>query len=284
MSGGGRVLPSFVCLVAPSYASAMTLEARSLSFGYRKPVLRDLSLRFEPGRITLVLGPNGSGKSTLLRLLLGLLEPGNPGACTLDGVAMHALAPARRAEHLAYVPHHPHVGYTYTVRQYVSFSLAARAPAGGAVDHALDQLELGELAEVPIVELSAGQMQRASIARALAQITTSQASPRFLLADEPTSALDPRHVAQVLSLFGSLAHQGVGVVLTMHDLTTGGSIADDVFVLDSGGRLAAQGRPEAVLVPSVLERVFRTGFGFFESQGHRVIVRRDVHADAGAMR
>ncbi|MCL4220104.1 MAG: ABC transporter ATP-binding protein [Phycisphaerales bacterium] len=262
----------------------MTLEATSLSFAYRKPVLRDLSLRFAPGRIALVLGPNGSGKSTLLRLLLGLLNPPEPAACTLAGSPVHALAPSRRAEHLAYVPHHPHVGYAYTVRQYVSFSLAARAPSADSVETALDQLELRGLADVPIAELSAGQTQRASIARALAQITTSSASPRFLLADEPTSALDPRHVAHVLSLFRSLSRGGVGVILTMHDLATAASIADDVYVLNSEGQLAAQGPPDLVLVPSVLENVFSTGFDLVESHGRRVIFRRDFHSDAAAMR
>ncbi|KAA0215198.1 MAG: ABC transporter ATP-binding protein [Leptolyngbya sp. PLA3] len=262
----------------------MTLEARSLSFGYRKPVLRDLTLRFEPGRIALIVGPNGSGKSTLLRLLLGLLDPSDTGVCTLAGRPVHALTPARRAEHLAYVPHHPHVGYAYTVRQYVSFALASRAPASDAIEAALDQIELRDLGDVPIAELSAGQTQRASIARALAQITTSSASPRFLLADEPTSALDPRHVGQVLSIFRRLADRGVGVVLTMHDLAAAGSIADDVSVLDSEGRLEAQGPPEVVLVPGVLERVFRTTFGVVESQGCRVIVRRDHHPEAAAIR
>lgn len=262
----------------------MTLEARSLSFAYRKPVLRNLSLRFEPGRIALILGPNGSGKSTLLRLLLGLLDPPDTGACTLAGTPVHALAPARRAEHLGYVPHHPHVGYAYTVRQYVSFSLAARAPATDAIEAALNQLDLRDLADMPVLELSAGQIQRASIARAIAQVNTSTASPCFLLADEPTSSLDPRHVAQVLSIFRWLADQGVGIVLTMHDLATAGSIADDVFVLDADGRLAAQGPPEVVLVPSVLESVFKTGFGVVESQGRRVIVRRDLHSEAAARR
>lgn len=265
----------------------MTLVARSLCFGYRTPVLRDLTVTFHPGRVALVLGPNGSGKTTLLRLLLGLIDPGAPpegiaqGSCTLDGTPIRDIRPRVRARHLAYIPHHPQVGYAYTVQQYVSFSQAAHRPDGRAVSAAMDRLDLNNLVDVPLLELSAGQMQRASIARAVAQIRSSSAEPRFLLADEPTSALDPRHVALVLAMFGSLTKEGVGIVMTMHDLANAGSIADDVCMLSDRGMLAAEGRPDVVLVPEVLERVFQTRFGVIENDGRRVIVRRDV-AETGA--
>lgn len=265
----------------------MTLEARHVSFGYRKPVLRDLSVAFRPGRIGLVLGPNGSGKTTLLRLLLGLLDPGRSptgtarGRCTLSGREIQSLPPRVRARHLAYIPHRPHVGYAYTVAQYVSFSQATHRSDMLAARRALEAVELSDLADVPMHELSAGQMQRASIARAVAQLRSSGAEPRFLLADEPTSALDPRHVAIVLALFATLAREGVGIVMTMHDLTGAGAVADDVCVLSDQGTLAAAGMPGDVLVPEVLEEVFRTRFSVLESQGRRIIIRQDpAGADA----
>ncbi|GAB4385827.1 MAG: heme ABC transporter ATP-binding protein [Phycisphaerales bacterium] len=255
-----------------------------MSFGYRKPVLRDLSVAFRPGRVCLVLGPNGSGKTTLLRLLLGLIDPGRSfagaprGRCTLSGREIRSLPPRVRARHMAYVPHRPHVGYAYTLGQYVSFSQSTHRSDMLAVRRALEAVELCDLADVPMHELSAGQMQRASIARAVAQIRSSDAEPRFLLADEPTSALDPRHVTIVLALFGSLAREGVGVVMTMHDLTGAGPLADDVCVLSDQGTLAAAGTPADVLVPEVLEGVFRTRFSVLESQGRRIIIRQDPAA------
>ncbi|RMH12528.1 MAG: ABC transporter ATP-binding protein [Planctomycetota bacterium] len=256
----------------------MSLEAKGLSFAFKAPILRDLSARFDAGRISLIVGPNGAGKTTLLRLLLGLLEP-DEGACLLDGEPLSELGPRERAERMAYVPHRPEVGFAYSVREYVGFAHAVREVESASIDAAIARLELERFEHVPLVELSAGQIQRASIARALAQLTSSSARPRYLLADEPTSALDPRHVSQVLALFRDLAcDEGIGVVMTMHDIATAAQVADEAFVLDGQGTLTAQGPPESVLVPEVLDAVFDTRFDIIESNGRRVVVRADALA------
>lgn len=261
----------------------MHLAAEGICFGYRSPVLRGVSASFVAGRIGLVLGPNGSGKTTLLRALLGLVEP-SAGVCVLGGEPVRGMSAARRAERLAYVPHHPRVEYAYTARQYVGFGHAGRTTSRAVVERALERLELTELAEAPMGELSAGQAQRASIARAVAQVWASEAAGRFLVADEPTSALDPRHVGGVLSLFRSLAGEGVGVVMTMHDLTSACEAADDVCVLGADGRVAAAGERDAVLRAEVLERVFDTGFSVIEHEGVRVVVRREAAAEMLGLR
>lgn len=261
----------------------MNLAAESICIGYRSPVLREVSASFAAGRIGLVLGPNGSGKTTLLRGLLGLIEP-EAGMCTLGGEPVRRMSAARRAERLAYVPHQPRVEYSYTARQYVGFGHAGRSASRAVVERALERLELTELADAPMAELSAGQAQRASIARALAQVWGSEAAGRFLVADEPTSALDPRHVSGVLSLFRSLTAEGVGVVMTMHDLTSACEGADDVCVLGADGRVAAAGERDAVLRAEVLERVFETGFSVIEHDGMRVVVRRESVTEMIEMR
>jgi iron complex transport system ATP-binding protein len=115
----------------------------------------------------------------------------------------------------------------------------------------MDRLEIGGLGDRLLRTLSGGEQQRAVLARALAQ------QPRVLLLDEPTAALDLGHAQQVLDLVDDLRRQdGLTVLSTLHDLTLAGQYADRLALL-SGGRVAAEGRPDEVLTPGAL----RTHYG-----------------------
>lgn len=242
----------------------MLLEAHSVGFAYAAPVLRGVSTRFEAGHVSAILGPNGCGKTTLLRLMLGLLKP-HQGRCTIAGDAVTELDQPTRARRLAYVPHRPEVGYAYTVRAFVSFAQAVGPRRAEAVDAAIERLRLKELADRPMSSLSAGQAQRASIARALAQLNAGDGG--FLLADEPTAALDPRHVAEVADILRSLASDGFGVVVVLHDLATAADLADHAVLLCKRGTVYRAGPPAEVLDPASLESVFDTRFGLIEHKG-----------------
>jgi len=247
----------------------MSLRAESVSVSFaERRVLVELSARFPPGTVTAIVGPNGAGKTTLLRTLLGAIRP-SEGRVTLDGRPITHLSARQRARHIAYIPHSPGVSFAFSVEQVVRFGMFAASASPGArvpdrIAEALDRVELADRASEPFGVLSAGQRQRATLARALVQLaggcTDETSETRMLLADEPVSAMDPRHAIAAMSACRALAADGVGVVMVVHDLTLAGRFADRVLVLDGAGRPVADAPPSDALSPEILARVFSTPF------------------------
>ena len=232
------------------------IELRELSVGYGgKPVLRDVSMAFPPGQVTVLLGPNGCGKSTLVKTALGLL-PRQAGEILYDGTDLKELTPRQTARKAAYLAQSreipsitgrrmalhgrfPHLGYP---RRY-------RAEDYAAADRALEWAGAGELADRPVGELSGGQRQKVYLAMALAQDTET------VFMDEPTTYLDVRHQLEVMAVSRRLADMGRAVVLVLHDLSRALRGADRLAVL-AGGSLRRLGTPEEIFQSGELDRAF----------------------------
>lgn len=261
----------------------MTLVADNITCGYdpRTPVLRGLSAKFEPGSLTAIIGPNGAGKSTLLRTLLGVLTP-TAGRVTLDRRSVHEMSAKHRARAIVYVPQRSSLAFSYTARAVVAMGMYADGPRAdiSAVDAALAQVGLSSCAETPFEKLSAGQQQRVTLARALAQLTLSasasdgDAAPdraRVVLADEPVASMDPRQALSAMAALRGLARErGLTVVVAMHDLASVLREADHALVLGSDGRVVASGPTAEAVTPAVLEQVFGVPFQAVESAGRVV--------------
>jgi iron complex transport system ATP-binding protein len=234
----------------------VSLTVRNLSHRYPHSgwVLREISVRAAPAKITAVIGPNAAGKSTLLRCAIGALKP-RRGAVQIHGSAVHRMRASRLAQAIAYVPQRSFVAADFTVRHIVELGRFALTPDHDKVEYALHRLELEDLAERRYHELSVGQQQRVTLARAVAQL----APDGHLIADEPTSAMDLRHVHDTMGLLRELAGEGATVLVAMHDLTVAASSADDVWLLDAG-RLKAAGPAHDVMDVARLELVFNTMF------------------------
>lgn len=218
-------------------AAHATLAVNSLSHQYGNVIaLRDVTAQAVPGRITALLGPNAAGKSTLLRCIIGALKP-TSGCAVVDGKPTHTLSPYQLAQRVAYVPQRSTVAAAFSVREVVELGRYVLPRNRHRIEAAMDQMELSELSERPYAELSVGQQQRVTLARALAQLpdtTTPGIRPGHLILDEPMSAMDLRHVQAVVSLLRDLAQRQVTVLIAMHDLTLAAAIADDVWLLDEG--------------------------------------------------
>lgn len=238
----------------------MPLSCREIDFAFApaRPVLRGVSAEFPAGAVTAIIGPNGAGKSTLLRLLLGVLRPA-AGKALLDGHETRALSGAMRASALAYVPQRPSLWAPFSVRETVAFGRFALRADPASVEQALAATGLLDRAEDPFDTLSAGQQQRAALARALAQSAgPGTGGTRCILADEPCSAMDPRHAVESLALLTTAARRGLTVLIVLHDFTLARRVADWALVLDDSGRVDAFGPAAETLEPGRLSRVFAT--------------------------
>jgi iron complex transport system ATP-binding protein len=238
----------------------VSLEASDLSFAYRAgpPVLDGLSFGPRSGAVTGVIGPNGSGKSTLLRLLLGVERP-TRGRATLDGTDIASIPVRDRAKRIAFIPQKTSPAFGFTVRECIRMGrLSTPARAEAATDKALARIGLTLRANDAFDTLSAGQQQKAILARALAQLDGA-ASPVFL-ADEPASALDPAHTLEAMTILRESAAAGATVITVLHDLPTAARFCDDCLILAPGGRVLGFGSTPTVLVPHILEQAFSVRF------------------------
>ncbi|HWL33933.1 MAG TPA: ATP-binding cassette domain-containing protein [Gaiellaceae bacterium] len=195
---------------------APIVEARGLTkrFGAAAPIER-LDATFAPGKLTVVTGPSGSGKTTLLLLLAGLELP-DEGDVLLDGVSLAGLDRAGRAElrrtRLAFVGQTAGLTPFLGARENVELALELRGlPSDGAAP-ALAAVGLAEHADRPVAELSAGQRERAALARAVA------VQPRVIVADEPTARLDGANALALGALLAEVAGTtGATVICATHD-------------------------------------------------------------------
>lgn len=216
------------------------LRAQSISFHYHKnpDVFRDVSFEISEGEIFTILGANGAGKSTLLNCLTGIFKP-KTGDVLLNGKDMNGLAPKDIAKLIAYVPQIHNPIYGYSVREYVvmgttpyigAFSSPSREDYKTA-DTALERMNITHLSGKPYTEISGGERQQVSIARALAQ------RPQLIMLDEPTAHLDYGNQLKTVRLIKTLAEEGFAVVLTTHVPDHPVILSGKVGILDKHGYL-----------------------------------------------
>jgi iron complex transport system ATP-binding protein len=251
--------------------SALTFDRVSVTLGGAR-VVDQLSAHVDDGEWVALIGPNGAGKTTALRAVSGLVS--YEGGVRVFADDARALPRKQLARRVALVPQVPLLPADITVREYVllgrtpyvSYLGSERRMDHLAVDTALEQLDLGELAKRRLETLSGGERQRATLARALAQ------DAPILLLDEPTAALDVGRQQQVLELVDGLrTSRGLTVLSTMHDLTLAGQYADRLLLLD-GGRLVAAGAAEAVLTRALITEHYGAEVDVVDAPGSGFVV------------
>ena len=240
------------------------ITAKQLSIGYQHStgetiVASGLDCSLRGGEFVCLLGPNGAGKSTLIRTLAGMQKP-LAGELRLSGKVMRDIAPRERARTVSVVLTEAMPSGMMDAYSLVSLG---RHPYSGwfggltgqdleRIDWSIDAVGARPLANRQVSELSDGERQKISIARALAQ------EAKLMLLDEPTAFLDlPRRV-ELMSILRNLAHQeNLALLLSTHDLDLALRFADRVWLMTPEGNLL-QAAPEALALNGKFAEVFAT--------------------------
>ncbi|MFH2091722.1 MAG: ABC transporter ATP-binding protein [Pseudomonadota bacterium] len=238
------------------------LELNSLCTGYgQTKILDNISFKANRTKIVSILGPNGSGKTTLLKTIAGALPPMS-GQILLQNRNTQNIPLKDRSRKIAVVMQFEQAAHM-TVEEYVMmgrlpffkpFQFFETQKDRDMVDKYLELTDTFELKEVPFNQISGGERQLVSIARALVQ------EPMLLLLDEPTAHLDIGHQKKILDLIHTLKEcLNISVVIVLHDLNMASEYSDTLVMIDAKSRtVLAQGTPEAVMTQEIIQQVYHT--------------------------
>ena len=252
------------------------LTGKNLHYSYTpdRMILKDISFRFKSGEIVSILGPNGAGKTTFLNCLANLV-PLDKGEIFIDDKNIKKIPPREVAKVIGYVPQIIVPSFDFSVLEYV---VTGCAPHMGTLSRpkqehydiameAIKRMGIEKLTNRSYSQISGGERQQVSIARALAQ------RPAFILMDEPTAHLDYGNQIKVLKTVRSLKEEGYGVILTTHNPDHALLLQDQVAILDRNGILTT-GLSTDVLNEKDLTELYGTELKLF----HEACLGRDVCA------
>jgi len=234
-------------------------NVENFSCGYPGFKLEKISFGLKKASFTGIIGPNGSGKTTLFRGITQSL-PTLVGSIKLNNRDLRTISTKVRAQHIAIVSQFQIYG-KLSVKEYVlmgrlpyhkRFQFFETDKDREIAEHYMQLTDVFSFSDKKMNELSGGEMQRASIARALTQ------EPELLLLDEPTAHLDITHQVRILDLLRRLNNDlGLTVLMVNHDLNLASEYCDQLILINKG-KISTKGSPLEVLNFETIEQVYKT--------------------------
>jgi lipopolysaccharide export system ATP-binding protein len=223
-----------------------------------RQVVRNVSFEVESGQVVGLLGPNGAGKTTSFYMVVGLLTP-DEGQVDLDGLPLAHLPMYKRARAgLSYLPQEPSIFRRLTVAENIQVALDAQdltaAERSERLESLLEEFHIQHIRDSYGYALSGGERRRVEISRSLA------GNPKFLLLDEPFAGIDPIAVGDIQEIVRKLKAQGIGVLITDHNVRETLGICDHAHILKDG-HIEVEGSAEEI-ASSPLARKFYLGENF----------------------
>jgi lipopolysaccharide export system ATP-binding protein len=228
------------------------LDVQGLVKAYRgRRVVDGVGFHVEPGEIVGLLGPNGAGKTTSFRMTVGVVTP-DEGVVRLGGRDCTRLPMFKRARlGMGYLPQESSVFRQMTLKDNVLAVLEAlslnRRERHAEADRLLSELELSHLADSRADTLSGGERRRLELARSLAT------RPSILLLDEPFAGVDPINVEEIQTLIQQLREQGIGILITDHNVRETLDSTDRAYIIHQGQILREGTAEELIADPRVRE-------------------------------
>lgn len=232
-----------------------TLEVAQLRkrFG-KKEVVRGVDFGMHTGEVVGFLGPNGAGKTTVFYMIVGFISP-ESGQIYLDRQEIGRLPMFRRARlGISYLPQEPSVFRKLTVEENIWAILENRKEISleqkrDRLEQLLEELGIADRRKQRAYTLSGGERRRTEIARSLAL------DPKFLLLDEPFAGIDPIAVYEIKTIIGKLVEQGIGILITDHNVRDTLEITDRSYII-SNGEILVSGSRDEVMESDVARKVY----------------------------
>ena len=232
-----------------------TLRVSSLykSFG-KKKVVQGVDFSMHTGEILGLLGPNGAGKTTTFYMVVGFYRP-TSGEVFLDDKCITKLPMYKRARAgISYLPQEASVFKKLTVEENIYAILETRKDLNTKqkrqrLDELIEQFDIGRIRHQLAFTLSGGERRRTEIARSLA------IEPKFLLLDEPFAGIDPIAVADIKHMIHYLSTQGIGILITDHNVRDTLEITDRAIIINSG-QILIQGSKEEIIESPLARQIY----------------------------
>ncbi|MCL2248547.1 MAG: ATP-binding cassette domain-containing protein [Oscillospiraceae bacterium] len=239
------------------------IEVRNISQSYSRnsenETLSDINITVKENAITALVGANGAGKSTLLSVMTNLL-PAKSGKVLLDGVDVRKIKTSEISKKVAFLKQTQQLSIRITVQDLVEYG---RFPHCGGrlkdidkekVAESLAYMNLEDLTDKYLDEISGGQRQRAFIAMILAQDTP------YIFLDEPLNNLDIKYSVEMMKIVGKLVSElSKTIVVVLHDINFAAAYAGHIIAMKDG-KVYREGEPLDVITPDVLNPVFDHDF------------------------
>ncbi|GEA59992.1 ABC transporter ATP-binding protein [Vibrio comitans] len=218
-----------------------------------KLILKEVNFEVSEGALIGIIGPNGAGKSSLLKHLSGYLKASS-GDVFIQGRSIVELNSTERASQISYLPQSNRVEFPYKVTELASLGLVNNSNLNvdqkkQKIEQVLKRLDIENLADRTVEQLSGGEQQLVHVARILLQDTP------IILLDEPSASLDIGHEAQLMNILHSLVKEGKTVVVALHNLNTAAEFCDRLMLLQNG-KLLADGTPDKILTQELIQSIY----------------------------
>jgi len=231
-----------------------TLATTDLTKSYSgRTVVRGVNIEIASGEVIGLLGANGAGKTTTFSMVVGLTAP-DSGRVLLDGVDVTDDPMYIRARKgIGYLPQEASIFRGLTVEQNIMAILETlsldRSARRTRLRELLAELGLTPLSKSPAYTLSGGERRRVEITRALV------ISPKFMLLDEPFAGIDPIAITDIQKIIFHLKSQGIGVLITDHNVRETLRITDRAYIVHDGV-IFKSGTPQSLAEDEDVKRIY----------------------------
>ncbi|MGR5142199.1 ABC transporter ATP-binding protein [Photobacterium sp. DNB23_23_1] len=232
-------------------------------------VVNEASALFPLGEVTSIIGPNGAGKSTLLSMASRLTES-DAGEVLIAGKPLSQWDTQELSKRLAVLRQSNNINMRFTIRELVAFGRFPHSKGrltdedNRVIDEALEHLDITDIQDKFLDQLSGGQRQMAFIAMVVAQDTD------YIFLDEPLNNLDIKHSVEIMQTIRQLAHKmNKAVVIVIHDINFASCYSDNIVAMRKG-EVIKSGKVDDVIQQSIMEDIYNIPFKIQEVDGSRI--------------